>query len=71
MAMMTEIRTLQDFQAAYPVGQNERTGKWGWRRVNGCLNLNSCVFRTETGASQDRDEFFPLYLAGESKYLPR
>lgn len=53
---MKEPQTLAGFRSRYyPVLQNARTGKWGWRRVNGCLNLNACGFATEAEARADRD----------------
>ena len=47
--------TLTEFRDRYPVGQNSHTGRWGWRRVSGCLNLNLCHFATEGEARADRD----------------
>jgi hypothetical protein len=50
-----KIMTPEDLDRAYPVGQSTQTGKFGWRRCNGSLNLNSCSFANEQEAWQDRD----------------
>lgn len=53
---MTEQRlaSVEDYVAAFPVLQSFHTGKWGWRRVGGCLNLNACSFATREEAEKDR-----------------
>ena len=52
---MYDTVTLQEFRDGFPVLQCSRTGRWGWRRVNGSLNLNACQFATEEDARGDRD----------------
>jgi hypothetical protein len=44
------------FNEMFPVGQDFHTGKWGWRRVNGCLDLSRCVFGSKSSASRDRNQ---------------
>jgi hypothetical protein len=61
MATTTTTLTLDDFRAAYPVGRSFHTGRYGWRRAAGCLNLNACRFRTEAEAEADRDGHYEAY----------
>ena len=58
---MTETLDLAGFRAAFPVCQSFHTGRWGWRRVNGCVNLNTCVWKTEAEAEADRDRHYDDY----------
>lgn len=52
---MTQTMTLESVTAEFPVCQSSRTGKFGWRRVAGSLNLNACGFSTEAEAVADRN----------------
>ena len=58
---MTDLQSLDDFRTAFPVGQSTHTGKYGWSRVNGCLNLGACRFDTRHEAEVDRDSHWPSY----------
>lgn len=53
--MEAEYLTLESMKEKFPILQSFRNGKYGWRRVNGSLNLNSCGFATEAEATKDRD----------------
>jgi hypothetical protein len=55
-------RTLDDFRSLFPVRKAFRTGRWGWRRVGDCLNLNACRFETEEAAAADRDGNYQQWL---------
>ena len=48
--------TLAQYQTWFPVRQLTRTGKFGWRRCNGALDMSACRFATEAEAAADRDE---------------
>jgi len=53
----------------FPIGQNFHSGRFGWRRVGGCLNLSACQFFTELEAEADRDSVLvdhERYTAEES-----
>ena len=51
---MKTQQQISEFKRVNPVGQNHHTGKWGWRRVGDCLNLNKCVWGTKKAAEMDR-----------------
>lgn len=44
------------FNAKFPVAQDFHSGLWGWRRVNGCVDLSKCIFRSRAAASRDRNQ---------------
>jgi len=44
------------FNEKFPVAQDFHTGLWGWRRVNGCIDLRKCIFRSRAAASRDRNQ---------------
>ena len=44
------------FNEKFPVAQDFHTGLWGWRRVNGCIDLSKCAFRSRAAASRDRNQ---------------
>ena len=44
------------FNEMFPVGQDFHTGSWGWRRVNGCLDLSKCTFKSRASAARDRNQ---------------
>lgn len=61
--------TLKEFQTAFPAAQAFHTGKWGWRRQCGSLNLHACRFDSQEEAEQDRDAFFGR--SGDDQWLSR
>jgi hypothetical protein len=42
------------FKRSHPVLQAFHSGLWGWRRVQGALDLTACVHRTKRIAEIDR-----------------
>ncbi len=50
--------TLEAFRAIFAPGMDTMTGKWGWDRSAGCINLNACRFQTKAEAEADRDRAF-------------
>lgn len=44
------------FNEKFPVAQDFHTGLWGWRRINGCIDLRECTFRSRSAASRDRNQ---------------
>ena len=44
------------FNEKFPCGQCFHTGRWGWRQVNGGLNLKQCYFRSKAAAARDRNK---------------
>jgi hypothetical protein len=44
------------FNEKFPVAQDFHTGLWGWRRVNGCINLKECTFKSKSSACRDRNQ---------------
>lgn len=63
-----QCRTVADFQAAFPIGQDFHTGLWGWRRVLGSLNLNACRFKTEMEAVVDRGMHYDRWVKNPSDF---
>jgi hypothetical protein len=49
---------LDTFRAIFPVCQSTHTGRYGWARTVGAINLNACRFLTEADAVADRDRAF-------------
>ena len=68
LTMTATITTIDEFRAAFPVGRDATTGRWGWRRQAGCLNLNACGFRSRRVAEADRDSHLAAYLACPSDF---
>jgi hypothetical protein len=46
----------EEFNNMFPVAQDFHTGKWGWRRINGCIDLSKCTFKSKGAASRDRNQ---------------
>jgi hypothetical protein len=40
----------------FPVAQDFHSGLWGWRRINGCIDLRECKFKSRAAASRDRNQ---------------
>ena len=51
----TKTTNLSEFRDQFPACQNFGSGKWGWRRVNGCIDLRACRFDSHEEAIADRD----------------
>lgn len=47
---------IDSFNEKFPVAQDFHTGLWGWRRINGCIDLRECKFRSRAAASRDRNQ---------------
>ena len=47
---------VDSFNEKFPVAQDFHTGLWGWRRINGCIDLRECKFRSHTAAIRDRNQ---------------
>lgn len=47
---------VDEFNEKFPVAQDFHTGLWGWRRINGAVDLNKCTFRSRAAASRDRNQ---------------
>lgn len=45
---------IQEFNKKYPVVQNFHTGLYGFSRVNGCVNLSLCTYKSERSAKLAR-----------------
>lgn len=47
---------IESYKSAHPIGQSSSSGLWGFARVNDCLNLNKCSFKSKQTASRYRTE---------------
>ena len=48
------------FARKNPVRQAFHTGRWGWRRVHDCFNLNEAKFSSKRAAEINRKAFWCL-----------
>lgn len=55
LALLKQYPTLADYQTAFPVGQDFHTGKWGYGRHAGGLDLNTCRYPAKLYAEKVRD----------------
>lgn len=53
-----EFPTIESYIVAHPVGQDFHSGKYGFRRYAGALNLNACVFPTRRAAETAREKTY-------------
>jgi hypothetical protein len=44
------------FNEKFPIAQDFHTGLWGWRRINGSVDLSKCAFKSRAAASRDRNQ---------------
>jgi hypothetical protein len=44
------------FNEKFPVAQDFHSGLWGWRRINGSVDLSKCAFKSRAAASRDRNQ---------------
>ena len=44
------------FNEKFPVAQDFHSGLWGWRRINGSVDLSKCTFKSRAAASRDRNQ---------------
>ena len=58
LALLKQYPTLADYQAAFPVGQDFHTGKWGYGRHADELDLNTCRYPAKMYAEKVRDSFY-------------
>ncbi len=54
MSLKQVNKRKKEFLAMFPVAQDFHTGLWGWRRINGCLDLSCCNFKSEMACKQNR-----------------
>lgn len=47
---------VDEFNEKFPVAQDFHTGLWGWRRVNGAVDLSKCTFKSRSAASRNRKQ---------------
>jgi len=52
--MKTIKSQIENYKSTHPVSHATHTGKWGYERVNGCLDLSKCVYKTERAAKLAR-----------------
>jgi len=70
MADETTPATIDEWRRRYPVQQNMRTRKWGWRQFNGRWCENYCTHRDAIRAAFERDLEFQRLQKGATPIAP-